>query len=87
MALKSHSTRDEALTENEARINTNENILPLDTYCFLVETTTKSQIDWQIQKYKRISIINHTSTHEIYMVPQLKPTLWARRRKKFIMRK
>jgi len=48
MALKSHSTRDEALTENEARINTNENILPLDTYCFLVETTTKSQIDWQI---------------------------------------
>jgi hypothetical protein len=31
MALKSHSTRDEALAENEARINTNENILPLDT--------------------------------------------------------
>jgi hypothetical protein len=48
MALKSHSTRDEALTENEARINTNENILPLDTSRFLVETTTKSQINWQI---------------------------------------
>ena len=45
MALKSHSTRDEAFVESDARINSKEDILLLDTR-FLVETTTKSQINW-----------------------------------------
>jgi hypothetical protein len=52
MALKSHSTRDEALTENEARINTNKNIFPLDT-CSLFSGKQPQNLK-SIGKYRNI---------------------------------